>query len=175
MTTGNKFSLILTLVALGLLIPGITLPILQISITANFPIVGNFGIYESTQSIWQSIVTLYEENNYLVAFLILFFSIFVPISKAILILALILVKHLPNKQFINEFVNIISKWSMADVFVVSVLIVFLGTQSNNNINAYIHEGFYYFLNYCIFSMVAIQVFKLENQNEDMNNTNSESG
>ncbi len=175
MTTTNKLSLILTLVSLGLLIPGITLPILQIFITANFPIVGDFTVYESTQSIWQSIVALYEEKNYLVSFLILFFSIVVPVLKALTIIALILIRQLPNRKFVHQFVNIISKWSMADVFVVSILIVFLGTQTNEAMNAYIHEGFYYFLNYCIVSMFAIQVFKFGEENKEAQNADNESG
>ncbi|MEO0779788.1 MAG: paraquat-inducible protein A, partial [Bacteroidota bacterium] len=60
-----------------------------------------------------------------------------------------------------QFVRAIGKWSMADVFVVGVFLAFLATRSNENINAALHPGFYYFLAYCLISLLAIQVMKVE--------------
>jgi paraquat-inducible protein A len=55
----------------------------------------------------------------------------------------------------------ISKWSMADVFVVGVFLSFLATRSNKDINAWLHDGFYFFLAYCLISILATQIMDIE--------------
>jgi len=62
---------------------------------------------------------------------------------------------------LHKFVAIISKWSMADVFVVGVLLATLATTSEDAIEAHLHEGFYYFAAYCIISILAAQIMKVE--------------
>jgi len=86
----------------------------------------------------------------------------VPILKAVLLLIVIFIPQFPRRIGIYNFVHIIGKWSMADVFVVGVLIAYLGTQSNTNIEATLHSGFYYFLAYCLISLAAIQIIKIDN-------------
>ena len=54
---------------------------------------------------------------------------------------------------------------MADVFVVGVLLAFLATKSDDGIDAKLHEGFYYFLAYCIISILATQLLKIEEPSE----------
>ncbi len=60
----------------------------------------------------------------------------------------------------HHFVGIISKWSMADVFVVGVFIAFLSLKTNENLSAELRSGFYYFTAYCILSIVAVQLIKV---------------
>lgn len=150
------------------LFPGLVQPILSIEIAATLPIVGKLDLYESVQSILQAIQTLYENDNHLVAFLILFFSVMVPIIKAILLLTVLIFRNLPQRKTIHRFVAFISKWSMADVFVVGAFLAFLATKSEDSIHAEILSGFYYFLAYCIISIIAVQVMKLDGLKEDIN-------
>jgi len=103
----------------------------------------------------------YENNNALVAFLILLFSIIVPIFKAVSLLAVILIKKLRNHSRLHKFIALISKWSMADVFVVGIFIAFLSTQSNEALEAKLGTGFYWFLAYCLISIAASQVMTTE--------------
>lgn len=161
MSIRNVIAFILILVSLACLYPGLFEPILTIIVGAEIPILGRINLQESTNSIISTIQSLRKEENYLVAFLILFFSIVVPILKAFLLIILLIVKTLPRRIQIFKFVHNIGKWSMADVFVVGVLIAYLGTSSNDNVDAQLHNGFYYFLAYCIISLFAIQFIRIE--------------
>jgi len=161
MTTRNWIAFILILASLACLYPGLFQPIMSISIIPRLPLVGEVTLYESTQSILKTIETLYTNNNQLVAILILLFSVIVPILKAIILLAVLFLKKLSSRKKLFNFVHAIGKWSMADVFVVGVFLAFLATKSNDGFHAEIHSGFYYFLAYCLISLVAIQFIKLE--------------
>lgn len=161
MSTRNIIGLILLLISLGCLYPGLFEPILSIVVGADIPILGRLELQNSTNSIISTIQTLYKEGNPLVAFLILFFSVMVPLLKALMLLLVLLIPALPKRKAIFDFVHIIGKWSMADVFVVGVLIAYLGTKSNSNIEASLHVGFYYFLAYCLISLLSIQIMKIE--------------
>lgn len=161
MSTRNIIALILILISLGCLYPGLFEPILSIVVGTDIPILGRIELQNSTNSIVSTIQTLNNEGNPLVAFLILFFSVMVPLLKAVLLLVVLFIPQVPRRADIYSFVHVIGKWSMADVFVVGVLIAYLGTQSNTNIEATLHEGFYYFLAYCLISLAAIQIMKID--------------
>lgn len=153
----NIIAVILLIASLVCLVPGLMQPILSLKIGAALPIVGTLTLHESTQSILKTVETLHENNNTLVAFLILFFSVIVPVFKAISLLAVLLIKKLRNHTSLHQFIALISKWSMADVFVVGVFISFLSSQSNEAMQAKLGVGFYWFLAYCLISIAASQV------------------
>ncbi len=157
----NKIAVTLIIISLILLFPGLLRPILSIHIGAKIPLLGEISLHDTTQSIISTIQTLFDNNNHLVAFLILLFSVMVPIIKAILLLLVLLVPSIKNRAGIHRFVARISKWSMADVFVVGVFLAFLATRSDDNIHAQLHEGFYYFTGYCIVSIIATQLIRVE--------------
>lgn len=159
----NVLALLLILTSLAVLYPGLTKPILNIHIGATLPFVGELEIFDQTQSIMQSIESLNESGNSLVAGLILLFSVVVPILKAILLLTVIFFKSLPGRKAIHTFVGIIGKWSMADVFAVSIFMAYLASAAHPNANAQLHDGFYYFLAYCVISIIGIQIMKVEEQ------------
>lgn len=161
MSTRNIIALVLIIISLICLYPGLTFAILSIKIGTTLPVIGQLTIHETTQSVIQSIKTLHRNNNSLVAFLILFFSVMVPVLKALILLSVLFFKKLPGRKVWYNFVTIIGKWSMADVFVVGVLLAYLATRSDDNIEATLHEGFYYFLSYCIISIVAFQVMEVK--------------
>lgn len=167
MSTRNIIALVLIFISLGCLYPGLFEPILSIVVGADIPILGRLELQNSTNSIISTIETLYREGNALVAFLILFFSVMVPILKAVLLLIVLFIPQVPRRMGIYKFVHVIGKWSMADVFVVGVLIAYLGTQSNSNIEATLHVGFYYFLAYCLISLAAIQIMKIDNMKSEI--------
>lgn len=159
----NIVALVLTLASLILLYPGLTEPILKIAIAAELPILGKTTFYENTQSILQTVKTLYSNNNALVAGLIFLFSVVVPFTKGVIILLTILVKDFALKEKLYRFVYIIGKWSMADVFVVGVFIAFLSTTSNKAIEAELLAGFNYFAAYCLLSLLGIQLTKVDSE------------
>ena len=160
MNTRNIIAIILIFISLGCLYPGLVKPVMSLKISAEIPLLGEMVLQETTQSVISTIDSLYEAKNNLVATLILFFSVMVPIIKAVLLLGILLLPKLIFKKQLHQFVAIISKWSMADVFVVGVLLAFMATKSEETIQTWLHEGFYYFLSYCIISILAAQIIDI---------------
>jgi uncharacterized paraquat-inducible protein A len=133
----------------------------SLKIGLELPLVGETTLYERTQSIIESVEFLWENNNRFVAFLILFFSVMIPVTKAVLLLLVLWLQALKSRYNVYRFVYAISKWSMADVFVVGVFIAYLSTESTDAISARLHDGFFYFVGYCLISIASVQVMKIE--------------
>lgn len=160
MSPRNIVALILILVSFAVLIPGLTKPL--ITITASIEVFGFSGeIFRETRSILQSIKTLHENGYDFVASLILFFSVIVPFAKGVLLIVALLLKDIKTRFKLYLFVRNVSKWSMADVFVVGVFVAFLSAQASSNLAAIIETGFYFFSAYCLVSLVALQFLKFE--------------
>lgn len=157
MNRRNSIALVLIIISLICLYPGLTLPILNIHIGAKIPLLGEVELFDRTQSVISSIRLLYDFDNNLVATLILLFSVVIPITKAVILLIVLGFKKWRYRAQAHNFVAIIGKWSMADVFVVGVLLAYLATASEESISAEIHEGFYYFAAYCLISLLSIQL------------------
>lgn len=155
MTTRNKVAVGLTLVSLGLLIPGLSQPAL--TIVASIPIFNKpTEIFRQTQNVMQAVKSLYETGNYFVAGLILLFSIIVPFIKAAMLALILAIKAPASKYRLYLFTRSISKWAMADVFAVGVFIAFMASKAIDNLDAVIGSGFYYFVAYCLVSNLAFQ-------------------
>lgn len=160
MSKRNIISLVFIIASLVCLYPGLTMDVLTIQVSASLPIIGNIDLYVATQSILGTIQELREQGNTLVGFLILLFSVLIPIFKAVSLLVVLFLKSFTVREKLYRFVALISKWSMADVFIVGVFLSFLAARSNDNINAWLHDGFYYFLAYCILSILATQIMEV---------------
>ncbi|MFK8103933.1 MAG: paraquat-inducible protein A [Saprospiraceae bacterium] len=166
MTPRNMLALVLIIASLVCLYPGLTADMLTIKVGAKVPLLGRIELQETTQSIMGTIRTLYEQDNRLVASLILLFSVLVPILKAMLLLLVLFFKKLPYRKQVYKFVGVIGKWSMADVFIVGVLLAFLASRTDEHIEATLQVGFYYFLAYCLISLLGIQLLALGIGGED---------
>ena len=68
---------------------------------------------------------------------------------------------MPVRYRLFAFVRGISKWAMADVFVVGVYIAYLSAKATDALDAQLHEGFYYFAAYCLISLLSVQVMHVE--------------
>lgn len=177
----KHISFILNICALALFVPGILLPIFSL----NMDIIADIsGATMTTQAVTKelSILTTVEElwhdNRLLVAFLILFFSVFIPILKTFMVLIAYLKKTTQIEKRLVSFVNAIGKWSMADVFVVAVFLAVLSTnqaetQSAQQITLFgfkidfivgsetvsnIGNGFYFFTAYCLLSLLSTNIY-----------------
>ena len=161
MRTRNIIALVLVLLSFVLLIPGLTWPL--ITIRASFVFMGNtMEIYNQTRSILQSIKDLHESNNDFVAALILLFSVIVPFVKGAMLGAVALVKSPVRRYRLFAFVRSISKWAMADVFAMGVWVAYLASEAAENFDAEIRVGFYYFVAYCLVSLLALQFMSVPN-------------
>jgi hypothetical protein len=181
-------------IALGLLYPGVTQPVLTLSGTVEKSSIAKLGIelvteqgadsqtelmltaissffgfdqiegqlqvYSSTRSIWGTAESL-ASNGYLgVALLIVFFSLVIPTFKLLLQATSLFVAKDEQRSPLLWLNAALSKWSMADVFVMGLLVAFLAggaaeqTDDILTMQASLGAGFYYFLAYCLFSVAA---------------------
>jgi len=142
---------------------------MHLSVSAELPLIGQLELYDKTQSILQTIKSLFASDNNLVAWLILLFSIVVPILKVLLLGAaccLFVMKKFDISDKIQYFVGLIAKWSMADVFVIAILMSFLAAKATPSMQAELHSGFWWFTAYCLISIFAGQLLKFEAPNRD---------
>ena len=157
MTRRNIAAVVLVLISLVVVVPGLIQPI----ITLSADMMGR-QVFAETRSILQTVKDLHSSGNYVVAGMILFFSVMVPFIKAVLLGVVGLLKPTqPARYRIFAFVRGISKWAMADVFVVGVYIAYLSAKATDALDAQLHEGFYYFAAYCLISLLSVQVMHVD--------------
>lgn len=130
--------------------------------------VDNVEVYQQTRSIIGSVDRLYEVGSPVPATLILLFSVVVPLGKAALVAAAMLMADAARRGRTLRFVEAIAKWSMADVFVVALFIAYLAAQASQTapsdlnaipmvaFTAHFGPGFYWFAAYCLFSLASQQ-------------------
>ncbi len=69
----------------------------------------------------------------------------------------------------GQVANLISKWSMADVFVVAVIVAYLAAQATQNmgeifvLDARFGSGFWFFLGYCLLSIASAQLMPVRRE------------
>jgi uncharacterized paraquat-inducible protein A len=159
-TPRNILALTLSLISLGLLWPGLVQPVLTIK--ATMEIFGNVReLSNETRSVVGAVKSLHAGGNDFVAGLILLFSICVPVLKAALLVPIVAMRQSPVSYRLYAFVRTISKWSMADVFAVGMLIALLAAKGTANLEAIAGPGFYFFASYCLVSNLAFQLLKVE--------------
>jgi hypothetical protein len=186
---------ILLLAAFGLLIPGVTDPILVLQgnvdkaeliefgqqaladdpdvpalvltltqkIIDELNIQGELEVFSKSRSITGTVEELYRSGNPLVAFLIALFSIVIPAIKLTLLLYSSLATRSRASLLLEKFEKAIGKWSMADVFVIAIMVAYLAAVANKDMDELVKleadfaTGFYYFLGYCLLSILASQL------------------
>jgi uncharacterized paraquat-inducible protein A len=160
MRARNVAALALTLLSFAILVPSLIQP--TVTITASIEWFGQRQeIFRQTRSIIRIIRSLHESGNDFVAGLILLFSVIVPFAKGVLLLIVALMKDPRRRYALFRFVRDISKWAMADVFVVGVYVSFLSAKATDNLDAQLHVGFYLFASYCLVALVALQFMAVD--------------
>jgi uncharacterized paraquat-inducible protein A len=124
-------------------------------------------VYQQTRSILGSVRHLYSVGSVAAATLILLFSVLVPFIKALLVMWAVYHGDEGRRLRTLRFVEIIAKWSMADVFAVALIIAFLAAQATQasggsaaalvTFTATFGPGFYWFAAYCLFSLFVQQL------------------
>lgn len=160
MSKRNLIAIALSLVSLALLWPGLTEPVLTIRATIEL-----FGsereLTNETRSVVGAIRSLHDSGNDFVAGLILLFSVLVPLTKVALLVPMLVWRRSPWAGRLARFVQGISKWSMADVFAVGMLIALLVARGTANLSAVAGSGFYFFTAYCLVSNAAFQALRID--------------
>jgi uncharacterized paraquat-inducible protein A len=130
-------------------------------------VTGKVVIHDSAKSILSTSQSLWEDGNHIVAILIVTFSIVVPALK----LLLIAFAYLWQNSILGWRLKLLSagmsKWSMADVFAIALLISFLAIKSTEGRSSLVENqinfetGFYYFIGYCLLSILASQLMRTD--------------
>ena len=186
--------LALIAVALGLLYPGVTQPVLTLTGTLEKSRIAELGVqmiagegadaqtrqmlaaissflgldqiqgqlpaYHNTRSIWGTVDDLARTGNLPVALLIVLFSLVIPVFKLVLQALSLFVAPAELRRALSACNAALSKWSMADVFVMGLLIAYMAGSASGQtgdmltMHAHLESGFYWFLAYCVFSIAA---------------------
>ncbi len=167
--TKFAFVIYLHLSSLIALVYGVITPIFFIFVHKNFGL-ADITLEFDSNSIITSIEKLFNQDNYFVGGIILFFSIIFPLIKTLLSLSLNILKE---KNFlhihkISSTLSSLSRWSMSDVFVLSIFLVYLSPKKGGNIETELEMGFYIFLSYVVLSIIisAINSIKKEEAKEE---------
>lgn len=145
--TRNLPALAISLVCTVLLVCAFVLPVLESSIEVSLPgflerlkrfipngveaslkdwLLNMTGVPLGDQYIFGIIRNLWRNNQIFLSTLIFFFSAVFPLVK--LVLTLVLSSGMPlthvRRRKLQSFLEISSKWSMADVFIVAMVVVF---------------------------------------------------
>ncbi len=123
-------------------------------------------VYHQTRSILGSVRELYRVRSHTAATLILLFSVIVPFAKMSLVSWALFRRDEAGRRRTLTIVEIIAKWSMADVFAVALFITYLAAQASQSapgassavvaFDASFGPGFYWFAAYCVVSLAVQQ-------------------
>ncbi|NKQ40064.1 MAG: paraquat-inducible protein A [Sulfurovum sp.] len=148
------YTIVVSLAALIALINGLITPILMVVIHKEVEYLGDVVLSFESKSIIGSIAKLYAEGSLIVAGVILIFSIIVPLLKTFSMLFVSIFEHSQFAVKVVKFFKHLGKWSMLDVFVVAILLVYLTGGSSDTSRTEIEIGLYFFLIYVVLSMIA---------------------
>jgi len=110
-----------------------------------------------TKSIIESIELLFNSGNDIVAVCILLFSVIFPLLKLIVNLWIAIIPRVGKWKVSRALVYLLAKWSMADVFVVALLLAYLSLKNMEQgvtVTSEVKLGFYFFLAYVLVSMIS---------------------
>jgi paraquat-inducible protein A len=133
---------ILIVLSIVLLIIGLTLPILTVR-----------KLWDSnTYSILTGVQNLWQEKYYVLAVVIFTFSIIFPIAKLISLSAVWFIRLKDEQRKILVFyMEIFGKWSMLDVFVTAIFIVWIKLGALASAKA--ENGIYFFAASVLLTMI----------------------
>lgn len=193
--TNKPMAFVLLALAFAALIPGVALPVIDMSGALDKSEVAELGkqlineegsglsmfsgiasklidgmntegtveVYRQERSILNTVTELGRNGHLLVAFLVMLFSIIVPVVKGALIFYGNVGPDNAPKRKASSIASALSKWSMADVFVIAIFISFLAIRATQNsgevvrFDADFGLGFYFFGAYCLLSIASAQL------------------
>ena len=147
-------ALLLAFSSLISLIYGLLNPILMVTIHKHVEHLGDVVLSFESKGILGSISKLFDSGENMVALTILLFSVIIPLIKIVTMIFVILAKEFDFAHTIVKFFKVLGKWSMIDVFVVSVFLVYFTSNQGDVTHAEIEVGLYLFLIYVLLSMVT---------------------
>lgn len=153
----NSASKHLLAISLFFLAIGLLTPVFSLVVSQNVPVLEQIVLKQDSKGVLDTIKTLFSANQILVALLLLVFSVVTPVLKTVLTFLVISGKD--RTGALAKFVKIVGKWSMADVFVVALLLAIFSLGSDGLTDARLGIGLYFFAAYVLLSLLATQFVK----------------
>jgi len=140
----------------GRLVPGLLFisgVALVVSYLLPFMEISKFVFWSDDYSLFSSVFGMWEDEYYFLAAVIFAFSIVFPVLKLAALLLIWYRSFTPKRRArLLGILGVLGKWSMLDVFVVALIIVF--TQSKTLLGAEPRVGIYVFSGAILLSMIA---------------------
>lgn len=152
--TAREFAWHATLVSAIAFGVGIVAPMLTVVAYSTLPVLGTVVFRYDTKSILATVGQLVETQNWLLALLIALFSVVLPLAKMSLMGAALSPVAPALRARAVRAMHAVGRWSMADVFVVAVLVAFLALSRDEYSDARLGLGLYFFATYCLLSLLA---------------------
>ncbi len=139
------------------LVTGWFATILEITAYQELPMLGNTIFQYESKSIVTALIQMFDKQQFMIAGIIVLFTVVTPILKTILLILINMQQklHLSKKRI--KFLSTIGKWSMLDVFVVAIVVTYFSMKASGKTDADLQIGVYYFSIYVILSMVCTYV------------------
>jgi len=124
---------------------------------------GQLKVFTRSRSIFGTVEELYLSGHLLVAVLIAMFSMVIPSVKLSILLFASMFPNVSAARALGKVERAIGKWSMADVFVIAIMVAYLAavatedTEDLFTLQARFSTGFYYFLGYCLLAIAGSQL------------------
>ncbi len=149
----------LLLISTVALTVGLFAPIITISGHSELPVLGEVVVLFQSKAIVTTIETVWRSGNYMVGSALFLFSVLIPLLKT-LAMSLTLFPGTTFSKSVAKAIKRIGKWSMADVFVVALLLTYFtldrdaGQSDGIATVAELQVGLYFFLGYVLLSMLT---------------------
>ncbi|HHO41904.1 MAG TPA: hypothetical protein ENN12_00920 [Epsilonproteobacteria bacterium] len=150
----NHSILVLSISGVFVLGIGVLAPIMTMIIQKDIDLIGRIVLSFESRSVVGTIEKLFAQEEWVVGIAILVFSLLLPLGK---LLSLFLLSFFFSDPLIHKLVHIfkiIGKWSMVDVFIVAIFLVYITSGKSDTTQAYSGIGLYFFLGYVIISTIA---------------------
>ncbi len=136
------------------LMAGLAAPIITYQADVDIPLLGAIVLEHDSKSVLSTIVALLRAHQWFVAAIVAICSVAIPTVKLLLAAVLLQSRAGRGKARARTWVRHIGKWSMADVFVVAVLIAFFAGGQGDGLTAKVGIGLYFFATYCLLSLLC---------------------
>ena len=143
----------LFLIAAMCLFVGLAAPMLSIVAQRDVAVLGQVILRFESKAILQTVATLANREQWLIAGALALFSVVLPCLKLCLGLITVIADSRLQKRSVHAL-HAISRWSMTDVFVVAVLLAFMAGEAGDSTNAWVGHGLWFFASYAMLSWWA---------------------
>lgn len=144
-------------IAVIALVVGLTTPILSVEASKELPVLGDTVLQFQSKGILTTISGLWLHGNQWLALLLLLFSVLLPLLKTAVAWLTLFSRDHPIALRGLHLSHHLGKWSMADVFVVAILVVFFSSNEGGLTQAEVQAGLWFFALYVLLSLLGSQL------------------